>query len=216
MGRGKMERSLTMAMASVAATLGKLAADACLFMSQNFSFISLPDELTTGSSIMPHKKNPDVFELIRAKCNKLQAVPQQIMMIMANLPSGYFRDLQIIKEIFIPAFDELLSCIDLTIFAVENMGVKKDLMKDPRYKYAFSVEEVNKRVLEGMPFRNAYREVGLEIESGRFVAPETIKHSHEGSIGNLCNKEIKKKFDDLMNGFTFAQVNKALEELLNK
>ena len=203
-------------MASVAATLGKLAADACLFMSQNFSFISLPDELTTGSSIMPHKKNPDVFELIRAKCNKLQAVPQQIMMIMANLPSGYFRDLQIIKEIFIPAFDELLSCIDLTIFAVENMGVKKDLMKDPRYKYAFSVEEVNKRVLEGMPFRNAYREVGLEIESGRFVAPETIKHSHEGSIGNLCNKEIKKKFDDLMNGFTFAQVNKALEELLNK
>ena len=185
-------------------------------MSQNFSFISLPDELTTGSSIMPHKKNPDVFELIRAKCNKLQAVPQQIMMIMANLPSGYFRDLQIIKEIFIPAFDELLSCIDLTIFAVENMGVKKDLMKDPRYKYAFSVEEVNKRVLEGMPFGNAYREVGLEIESGRFVAPETIKHSHEGSIGNLCNKEIKKKFDDLMNGFTFAQVNKALEELLNK
>lgn len=216
MGRGKMERSLTMAMASVAATIGKLAADACLFMSQNFSFISLPDELTTGSSIMPHKKNPDVFELIRAKCNKLQAVPQQIMMITANLPSGYFRDLQIIKETFIPAFDELQSCLDLTIFAVENMGVKKDLMGDPRYKYAFSVEEVNKRVLEGMPFRDAYREVGLEIESGRFVAPQTVKHSHEGSIGNLCNKEIKKKFDDLMSGFTFARVDKALEELLNK
>jgi len=144
MGRGKMERTLTMAMASIAGTIGKLAADACMYMSQNFGFIALPDELTTGSSIMPHKKNPDVFELIRAKCNKLQGYPQQIMMICTNLPSGYFRDMQIIKEIFIPAFEELLSCIDLAIFAVANMEVKKDLMKDPKYKFAFSVEEVNR------------------------------------------------------------------------
>jgi len=215
MGRGKMERTLTMAMASIAGTIGKLAADACMYMSQNFGFIALPDELTTGSSIMPHKKNPDVFELIRAKCNKLQGYPQQIMMICTNLPSGYFRDMQIIKEIFIPAFEELLSCIDLAIFAVANMEVKKDLMKDPKYKFAFSVEEVNRRVLEGMPFRDAYKEVGLEIERGEFKAPDSIHHTHEGSIGNLCNEAIKKKFDETIAQFSFDKVNNAINKLVN-
>lgn len=214
MGRGKMERTLTMAMASIAGTIGKLAADACMYMSQNFGFISLPDELTTGSSIMPHKKNPDVFELIRAKCNKLQGYPQQIMMICANLPSGYFRDMQIIKEIFIPAFEELMSCMDLAIFAVDNMQVKKDLMKDPKYKYAFSVEEVNRRVLSGMPFRDAYKEVGLEIEREEFKAPEAIHHTHEGSIGNLCNKEIRRKFDEVAAQFSFDKVNNAINKLV--
>ena len=215
MGRGKMERTLTMAMASIAGTIGKLAADACMYMSQNFGFIALPDELTTGSSIAPHKKNPDVFELIRAKCNKLQGYPQQIMMICTNLPSGYFRDMQIIKEIFIPAFEELLSCIDLAIFAVANMEVKKDLMKDPKYKFAFSVEEVNRRVLEGMPFRDAYKEVGLEIERGEFKGPDSIHHTHEGSIGNLCNEAIKKKFDETIAQFSFDKVNNAINKLVN-
>jgi len=214
MGRGKMERSVAMAIASVAATIGKLAMDACLYMSQNFSFISLPDELTTGSSIMPHKKNPDVFELIRAKCNKLQALPQQIMMITSNLPSGYFRDLQITKEVFIPAFDELISCIELTTFAIENMAVKKNLMKNPMYKLAFSVEEVNSRVLAGVPFREAYKQVGIEIEKGDFEAPESINHTHQGSIGNLCNKEIQQKMDSIIEQFEFEKVEKAILNLL--
>src|SRR5690554_5753376 len=215
MGRGKMERSVAMAMASVAATVGKLAMDACLYMSQNFGFIGLPAELTTGSSIMPHKKNPDVFELIRAKCNKLQALPQQIMMITANLPSGYFRDLQLIKEVFLPAFDELQSCLELTTFAVANMEVKRDLMKDPLYRFAFSVEEVNRRVLEGLPFRDAYREVGQEIEKGDFEVPEQIKHSHAGSIGNLCNEEIKAKMEAVQASFDFETVNTAIQNLIS-
>jgi argininosuccinate lyase len=214
MGRGKMERSVAMAIASIAGTIGKLAMDACLYMSQNFGFISLPDELTTGSSIMPHKKNPDVFELIRAKCNKLQAIPQQIMMITGNLPSGYFRDMQIIKELFIPAFDELKDCIELTTFAVNNITVKKDLMKNPIYKYAFSVEEVNNRVLNGLPFREAYKEVGLEIENGNFTAPEAIHHTHEGSIGNLCNKEISEKMEAILSQFSFHTMHKAIKSLI--
>src|SRR5690554_4920086 len=216
MGRGKMERSVAMAMASVAATVGKLAMDACLYMSQNFGFIGLPAELTTGSSIMPHKKNPDVFELIRAKCNKLQALPQQIMMITANLPSGYFRDLQLIKEVFLPAFDELQSCLELTTFAVAHMEVKRDLMKDPLYRFAFSVEEVNRRVLEGLPFRDAYREVGQEIEKGDFEVPEQIKHSHAGSIGNLCNEEIKAKMEAVQASFDFETVNTAIQNLITQ
>lgn len=214
MGRGKMERSVAMAMASVAATVSKLAMDACLYMSQNFSFISLPDELTTGSSIMPHKKNPDVFELIRAKCNKLQALPQQIMMITSNLPSGYFRDLQITKEVFIPAFDELISCLELTTFAIENMTVKKDLMKNPLYKLAFSVEEVNARVLAGVPFREAYKQVGQEIEKGNFEVPGQLHHTHEGSLGNLCNTEIRQKMDHIMAQFAFEKMQKAIHNLL--
>lgn len=214
MGRGKMERSVAMAMASVAATVSKLAMDACLYMSQNFSFISLPDELTTGSSIMPHKKNPDVFELIRAKCNKLQALPQQIMMITSNLPSGYFRDLQITKEVFIPAFDELISCIELTTFAIENMTVKQDLMKNPLYKLAFSVEEVNARVLAGVPFREAYKQVGQEIERGVFEVPTHLHHTHEGSLGNLCNSEIRQKMNSIMMQFAFEKMQKAIQNLL--
>ena len=203
-----------MAMASVAATVSKLAMDACLYMSQNFSFISLPDELTTGSSIMPHKKNPDVFELIRAKCNKLQALPQQIMMITSNLPSGYFRDLQITKEVFIPAFDELISCIELTTFAIENMTVKKDLMKNPLYQLAFSVEEVNARVLAGVPFREAYKQVGQEIEKGKFEVPHHLHHTHEGSLGNLCNTEIRQKMDHIMAQFAFGKMQNAIQNLL--
>jgi argininosuccinate lyase len=214
MGRGKMERSMAMAMASVASTIGKLAMDACLFMSQNFGFIGLPAEMTTGSSIMPHKKNPDVFELIRAKCNKLQALPNQITLITGNLPSGYFRDLQIIKEIFIPAFDELMSCLEITTFAVDNMTIKTDLMKNPLYKYAFSVEEVNKRVLQGVPFREAYKQVGIEIENGQFTVPDSIHHTHEGSIGNLCNSQIKQKMEAIVSQFTFDEVTSAIGKLI--
>jgi argininosuccinate lyase len=214
MARGKMERIVATAVAGIAATVGRFAMDACLYMSQNFAFIGLPRELTTGSSIMPHKKNPDVFELLRGKCNKLQALPQQIAMITGNLPSGYFRDLQIIKEVFIPAFEEIFSCLDLATFAVENMTVEKDLMKNPLYKYAFSVEAVNRRVLEGEPFREAYRQVGLDIDSGTFTAPETIHHTHEGSIGNLCNIQIRAKMDAITGQFSFAAVNSAIEKLI--
>lgn len=215
MGRGKMERSVAMAISSVAATIGKFAMDACLFMSQNFGFIGLPPEMTTGSSIMPHKKNPDVFELIRARCNKLQALPNQISLITGNLPSGYFRDLQLIKEIFIPAFAEIMSCIELTAFAVEKMTIQKDLMKNPLYKYAFSVEEVNRRVLQGVPFRDAYKQVGIEIENGKFQIPDEIHHTHEGSIGNLCTQEIKNKMNSTLEQFNFEQVNSAIEKLTN-
>lgn len=214
MARGKMERTVTTAIASIASTVGKFAMDACLYMSQNFAFIGLPKEMTTGSSIMPHKKNPDVFELIRGKCNKIQALPLQIGMITGNLPSGYFRDLQIIKEVFIPAFDEILSCLDLATFAVENMTVKEDLMKNPLYKYAFSVEEVNKRVLKGIPFREAYRQVGIEIEGGTFTVPEKINHTHAGSIGNLCNTNIKKKMETIINQFSFDTMNNAIQKLI--
>lgn len=214
MARGKMERTVATAIASIASTVGKFAMDACLYMSQNFAFIGLPNELTTGSSIMPHKKNPDVFELIRGKCNKLQALPQQIGMITGNLPSGYFRDLQIIKEIFIPAFDEILSCIDLATFAVEHMTVKQNLMKNPLYKYAYSVEEVNRRVLEGVPFREAYRQVGMEIEEETFTVPENISHTHAGSIGNLCNQNIKQKMETIINQFSFEKMNNAIQKLI--
>lgn len=214
MARGKMERTVATAIASVASTIAKFAMDACLYMSQNFAFIGLPNELTTGSSIMPHKKNPDVFELLRGKCNKLQALPQQIGMITGNLPSGYFRDLQIIKEVFIPAFDEILSCLDLATYAVENMTVKKDLLSNPMYKYAFSVEEVNRRVLEGIPFREAYRQVGIEIENGSFTVPGSIHHTHEGSIGNLCNANIRQKLETLEQQFTFEAMNEAIQKLI--
>ncbi|MFW6043454.1 MAG: argininosuccinate lyase [Marinilabiliaceae bacterium] len=214
MGRGKMERSVGMALSSVASTLSKMAMDACMYMSQNFGFISLPDNFTTGSSIMPHKKNPDVFELLRARCNHLTDIPGQIAMITGNLPSGYFRDLQVIKEIFLPAFDELLSCLDLMKLAVEHMEIRQDIMKDEMYKYAFSVEEVNRLVLQGVPFREAYRQVGQQIEAGKF-SPETsdIRHTHEGSMGNLCNREIKEKMDATVREFTFERVNKAVKEL---
>ena len=216
MGRGKTERNVAYAMASVAGTLAKLAFDACMFNSQNFAFVHLPDECTTGSSIMPHKKNPDVFELIRAKSNKLQSMPAQILLIMNNLPCGYFRDLQIIKEVFLPAFDELFSCLDMTHYIIERIEVNDHILDDPRYNAMFSVEEVNRRTSAGTPFRDAYKQVGLEIEAGRFVPDKTIHHTHEGSIGNLCTKEIGDHMASLLKEFHFEQADAAVQKLLGK
>lgn len=214
MGRGKMERTVANALASVAGTVTKLAFDACMFTSQNFGFIHLPDEFTTGSSIMPHKKNPDVFELTRAKCNKIQSLPQQIMMITNNLPSGYFRDLQIIKEVFIPVFAELTDCLEMTALMMAQMEINTDILKDPRYDYLFSVEEVNRLTLSGVPFRDAYKQVGLEIEAGNFKPDKTVHHTHEGSIGNLCNDEISAYKNEILAQFTFKKARKAEMELL--
>lgn len=199
MGRGKMERNVAFAMATVAGTLAKMAFDACMFNSQNFSFVKLPKECTTGSSIMPHKKNPDVFELIRAKSNKLQSLPQQIMMIMNNLPVGYFRDLQIIKEIFLPAFGEMKDCLRMAAYIVNKMEVNEHILDNPMYDPMFSVEEVNRLAAAGMPFRDAYKTVGLEIEAGTFKADKNIRHTHEGSIGNLCNDRIVELMNRVMN-----------------
>lgn len=214
MGRGKMERTVANALASVAATVAKLAFDACMFTSQNFGFIKLPDEFTTGSSIMPHKKNPDVFELTRAKCNKIQALPQQIMMITNNLPSGYFRDLQIIKEVFVPAFAELTDCLEMTAMMIAQVVVNTEILNDPRYDFLFSVEEVNRLTLSGVPFRDAYKQVGLEIEAGNFKPDKTVNHTHQGSIGNLCNDEISIYKDDILSQFTFLKVREAEKALL--
>ena len=214
MGRGKMERIVSTALASVAATVAKLAFDACLFTSQNFNFIKLPDEFTTGSSIMPHKKNPDVFELTRAKCNKIQAIPQQITMITNNLPSGYFRDLQIIKEVFVPAFADLHDCLEMTAMMMDRIEVNNEILNDPKYDYLFSVEEVNRLVLEGMPFRDAYKKVGLAIEAGTFLPEKTIDHTHDGSIGNLCNDEIRCYKEGVENEFKFGKVQEAIERLV--
>ena len=215
MGRGKTERNVAFALASVAGTVSKLAFDACLFNSQNFAFVRLPKECTTGSSIMPHKKNPDVFELTRAKCNKLQALPQQIMMIMNNLPSGYFRDLQIIKEVFLPAFDELRDVLEMTTYIIRKMEVNDRILEDPRYDLMFSVEEVNRLAAEGMPFRDAYQKVGLDIEAGKFTPCKEVHHTHEGSIGNLCNQEIKALMDQTLEKFHFERVDAAVEALLS-
>jgi len=214
MGRGKMERTVANALASVAATVAKLAFDACMFTSQNFGFIRLPDEFTTGSSIMPHKKNPDVFELTRAKCNKIQSLPQQIMMITNNLPSGYFRDFQIIKEVFIPVFAELTDCLEMTTLMMAQVEINTEILKDSRYDYLFSVEEVNRQTLSGVPFRDAYKQVGLEIEAGNFKPDKTVNHTHQGSIGNLCNDEITAYKNQIVGQFTFEQVRKAEKELL--
>ena len=215
MGRGKTERNVAFAMASVASTISKMAFDACLFNSQNFAFVHLPKECTTGSSIMPHKKNPDVFELTRAKCNKLQTLPQQIMMIMNNLPSGYFRDLQIIKEVFLPAFQELRDCLQMSAYIVREMTVNEDILSDPRYDLIFSVEEVNRLATEGMPFRDAYKKVGLDIEAGQFTPNKNIQHTHEGSIGNLCNQEIAQLMDSIVNDFHFERIDQAINALLS-
>lgn len=214
MGRGKTERNTAFAMASVAGTLAKMAFDACLFNSQNFSFVRLPKECTTGSSIMPHKKNPDVFELIRAKSNKLQALPQQITLIMNNLPSGYFRDLQIIKEEFLPAFDELKDCLRMAAYIINRMEVNEHILDDKRYDLMFSVEEVNRLAAAGMPFRDAYKKVGLDIEAGRFTPDKNIHHTHEGSIGNLCNDRISALMDTILEGFTFKKAEQAEKNLL--
>ncbi len=214
MGRGKTERNVGFALATIAGTMAKLAFDACLFNSQNFGFVRLPKECTTGSSIMPHKKNPDVFELIRAKSNKLQALPQQVTLIMNNLPVGYFRDLQIIKEVFLPAFDELLDCLRMTAYIINRIEVNDHILDDPRYDPMFSVEEVNRLAAEGMPFRDAYKKVGLDIEAGRFTPCKDIHHTHEGSIGNLCNDRIKALMDETMRQFGFERVSKAEKELI--
>jgi argininosuccinate lyase len=214
MGRGKMERTVANALAGVAATISKLAYDACMYTSQNFGFIKLPDEFTTGSSIMPHKKNPDVFELTRAKCNKLQSLPQQITLITNNLPSGYFRDLQIIKEVFVPAFAELLDCIEMTTMMMAQVKVNKNILDEKRYDFLFSVEEVNRLTLEGMPFRDAYKKVGLEIESGNFTPDKNIAHTHEGSIGNLCNEQIVSYKNEVLSGFNFEKLLESEKNLL--
>ena len=215
MGRGKMERNVAFAMATVAGTLAKMAFDACMFNCQNFQFVKLPKECTTGSSIMPHKKNPDVFELIRAKSNKLQRLPQQIMMIMNNLPVGYFRDLQIIKEVFLPAFDELNDCLRMAAYIINKMEVNDHILDNPMYDPMFSVEEVNRLAAAGMPFRDAYKKVGLEIEAGEFVANKNIHHTHEGSIGNLCNDKIQALMEQTMAEFSFDKVRNAENKLLD-
>lgn len=216
MGRGKMERNVAFALASVAGTLSKLAFDACMFSSQNFGFVKLPDECTTGSSIMPHKKNPDVFELTRAKCNKIQALPQQIMMIMNNLPSGYFRDLQIIKEVFVPAFEELKDCLQMATYIMDKLKVNEHILEDDKYLYIFSVEEVNRLALQGMPFRDAYKKVGLDIEAGNFIHNKQVHHTHAGSIGNLCNDRIVELMNQLLGGFNFEKVEEAEKALLKR
>lgn len=214
MGRGKTERILAQAMSSVAATLAKLAMDACLFINQNFAFISFPDELTTGSSIMPHKKNPDVFELIRARCNKIQALPNEIALMTTNLPSGYHRDLQLLKENLFPAFRSLNECLEMTSFMLQSIRIKEDILKDEKYAYLFSVDAVNEEVLNGLPFREAYKKVGAAIEKGEFKAPGIVKHTHEGSIGNLCNEQINASFREILKSFNFEKVDKAVEALI--
>ena len=215
MGRGKMERTVAFALAGIAATLSKLAFDACMFNSQNFGFIKLPDQFTTGSSIMPHKKNPDVFELTRAKCNKIQALPQQITLISNNLPSGYFRDLQIIKEVFLPAFDELKDCLRMVTLMMQEVKVNETILTDDKYSLIFSVEEVNRLVLTGVPFRDAYKQVGLEIEAGRFTPQKAVSHTHEGSIGNLCNDHISALMQQVIDGFSCSKIHEAEQTLLS-
>lgn len=215
MGRGKMERTVAFAIASIAATLSKLSYDACLFSSQNFGFINLPDEYTTGSSIMPHKKNPDVFELTRGKCNKLQSLPNEITLIINNLPSGYFRDLQIIKEVFLPSFEELSDCLSMVTRMIAEVNVNENILDDDKYLYIFSVEEVNRRVLEGVPFRDAYKQVGLEIEKGEFRHDKKVHHTHQGSIGNLYNDRIELLKQNIVDQFDFGTVIEAEKKLLD-
>ena len=214
MGRGKAERVVAQAMANLADTLARMSMDACLFLNQNFDFISFPAELTTGSSIMPHKKNPDVFELIRSHCNRIKALPNEIMMMTTNLPSGYHRDLQLLKEHLFPAFKTLRNCLQMAGLMLLNISVKEDLLHDEKYKFLFSVEEVNKLVLQGIPFRDAYKQVGLAIEAGQFRYDTNLQHTHEGSIGNLCTHEINEKMQKVLSSFPFADVEKAIERLV--
>ncbi|MGM9479164.1 argininosuccinate lyase [Pedobacter sp. GSP4] len=214
MGRGKTERILAQAMSAVAATLAKMAMDVCLFINQNFGFISFPAELTTGSSIMPHKKNPDVFELIRSRCNKIQALPNEIAMMITNLPSGYHRDLQLLKENLFPAITSLNECLEIATFMFQNITIKDDILKDKKYDYLFSVEVVNDLALQGVPFREAYKIVGEQIENGTFAPSSQIHHTHEGSIGNLCNEQISAAMQAVLSQFGFGKVNKAIEDLI--
>jgi argininosuccinate lyase len=214
MSRGRTEQAALTAISSLAATVSRLAMDVCLYNSQNFSFIVLPDDLTTGSSIMPHKKNPDVAELLRAKTNRMKALPMEVTMVLSNLPSGYHRDMQLLKEILMPAFDEILDCLDIAAFMLENMKVKENLLDDAKYDLLFSVERVNELVINGVPFRDAYRQVGAEIGDGNYTAPRELKHSHEGSIGNLQTKEIEDRMKAEIAGFGFEGVTTTLDALL--
>jgi argininosuccinate lyase len=214
MGRGKTERIVSSALANIAATLSRLSMDACLYLNQNFSFISFPEELTTGSSIMPHKKNPDVIELIRSHCNRIQALPNEIMLMTTNLPSGYHRDLQLIKEHIIPAFQNLQSCLEMAGLMISNVVVKKDLLKNEQYQYLFSVDEVNKLVLQGVPFRDAYKQIGNDIDKGKFTYSPSPSHTHEGSIGNLQHQQVILMMDKVMSRFNFTKVEDALKQLL--
>lgn len=215
MGRGKIERIVAEAIASIAATLGKLAQDVCLYISQNFNFISFPPELTTGSSIMPHKKNPDVFELIRARANKMIALPTEIALITGNLASGYHRDLQLIKESFLPVFAEIKSCLRIAHYALQHIIINESAVLDDKYRYMFSVEVVNDLVVHGMSFRDAYRKVGEDIANGTFEPNYSVAHTHEGSIGNLCNDYIADMMQEVVASFRFEQVQRALNNLLN-
>ena len=214
MGRGKAERIVAQALANIADTLAKLSMDACLYLNQNFDFVSFPAQLTTGSSIMPHKKNPDVFELIRSHCNRIKALPNEITMMTTNLPSGYHRDLQLLKEHLFPAFGTLKDCIEMAGLMLSNIEIKKDIVKDEKYKYLFSVEEVNKLVLQGIPFRDAYKQVGLNIESGNFTYDTHIQHTHEGSIGNLGTEKIKQQMEAVLGSFEFEKVHAAIGALV--
>ncbi|PKQ64069.1 argininosuccinate lyase [Labilibaculum manganireducens] len=216
MGRGKMEFTVLSALASMAMTIGKLAMDACLYNSQNFNFLSFPDELTTGSSIMPHKKNPDVFELIRAHANALQMLPAQIQAVTSNLPSGYHRDYQLTKEFFMPAFDKMIACLEMTRIMLSEVKINKEVLKDERYKYMFTVEEVNQMVLNGVPFRDAYKKIGQIVEEGTFKYEGKVNHVHEGSIGNLCNDKIVDKMNEIFVGFNFNKTKEAYMNLLNR
>ncbi|MCQ2179464.1 MAG: argininosuccinate lyase [Bacteroidales bacterium] len=214
MGRGKTERAVAFALSSVAETLGRFAADCCLFNSQNFGFVKLPKECTTGSSIMPHKKNPDVFELIRAHCNRICGTPESIRLITTNLPVGYFRDMQVLKEVYLPLFDQMDNCLDIAVFAIQNLSVTQNLMENPIYKTAFSVEEVNRLAAAGVPFRDAYKQVGMAIERGEFDFHGELNHTHEGSIGNLCNTKIAQRMNATLSKFPFAAVHDAIAKLL--
>jgi len=214
MGRGKTERILAQAMSSVAATLAKMSMDVCLFINQNFGFIKFPDELTTGSSIMPHKKNPDVFELIRSRCNKIQALPNEIAMMTVNLPSGYHRDLQLLKENLFPAMTSLNECLEMIAYMFQHIDIKDDILSDKKYAYLFSVEVVNDLALKGVPFREAYKIVGETIENGTFVPGVKVNHTHEGSIGNLCNQEIEHMMEAVLDQFNFEKTRLAIKKLL--
>ncbi|MBL0742783.1 argininosuccinate lyase [Chryseolinea lacunae] len=214
MGRGKTERIVASALGNIAATLAKLSMDACLFLNQNFGFVSFPDELTTGSSIMPHKKNPDVFELIRARCNQLQALPNDIALATANLPSGYHRDMQLLKEVLFPAIQNLKDCLRMAHLMLSNIKVQENILADEKYKFLFSVEEVNKLVLSGTPFRDAYKKVGMDIELGQYHPAAMVQHTHEGSIGNLCLPEIRQAMQQAVSSFQFETVDVKLEALV--
>lgn len=201
MSRGKCERAIAFSISAIASTLNKLASDCCMYMSGNYGFISFPDELTTGSSIMPHKKNPDVWELIRANSNILQGLPNEIALMTTNMPHGYHRDYQLFKEILFPALDRILTILQMSHFMLENINVKRDILDNPIYDYLFTVEEVNKRVLEGVPFREAYKSVGIEVSQGKFKAEKKVSHTHAGSIGNLCTDKIRDKFIQVLKQF---------------